>query len=119
MPSKQLIEESKKKLLDEQKRIKTVLGHEDIKDGKGEFPGEYKPKFDELGSEEGDNASEVENFGNQLGVTQSLESKLLKIESALQRIEAGTFGQCEMGDQIEEARLAVEPSATTCMKHSK
>jgi hypothetical protein len=42
-----------------------------------------KPKFDELGNEEGENASEVENFGNQLAVTEELESQLKKIEWAL------------------------------------
>jgi RNA polymerase-binding transcription factor DksA len=119
MITKEFIEENKKKLLDEQQRIKTILNHEDTKDGAGEFPGEYKPKFDELGSEEGENASEVENFGNQLGVTQSLEAKLSKIDIALKKIADGTYGKCEMGDEIEEARLAVEPSAETCIKHSK
>ena len=119
MISKELIEENKKKLETERRRLKTILGHEDIKDGKGEFPGEYKPKFDELGNEEGENASEVENFSNQLGVTIDLEAKLTKVEKALQKISDGTYGKCEMGDEIEEARLAAEPSAETCMKHAK
>jgi DnaK suppressor protein len=119
MISKELIEESKTKLLDEQKRIKTVLGHEDIKDGAGEFPGEYKPKFDELGNEEGENASEVENFGNQLGVTESLEEQLKNIEAALERITNGTYGTCAEGDEIEEARLRANPAATTCINHAK
>ena len=119
MISQELIEQNKKKLLEEKKRLKTVLGHEDIKDGKGEFPGDYKPRFDELGNEDGDNASEVENFGNQLGVTQSLESKLSKIEAALEKISNGTYGKCEMGDEIEEARLMAEPTAATCIQHAK
>jgi hypothetical protein len=63
------------------------LDHEDIKDGSGEFPGDYKPKFDELGNEEGENASEVENFGNQLAVTENLESQLKKIEWALAKLK--------------------------------
>jgi len=117
--NQQLAEENKKKLLEEQKRIKQVLGHEDTKDGKGEFPGEYKPKYDELGNEEGENASEVENFGNQLGVTESLEAQLTKVEQALVRIENGTYGQCAMGDEIEEERLRAFPAADTCMKHAK
>jgi RNA polymerase-binding transcription factor DksA len=118
MISKELIEENKKKLLAEQKRIKTVLEREDIKDGPGEFPGEFKPKFDELGNEEGENASEVENFGNQLAVTEQLESQLKKIEWALARIENGTYGICAEGDEIEEERLRALPSAETCIKHA-
>ncbi len=119
MISKDLIEENKRKLLEEQKRIKTVLDHGDIKDGSGEFPGDYKPKYDEMGREDGENASEVENFQNQLSVTHDLELKLKKIESALARIEDGSYGKCAMGDEIEEARLKAEPSAETCIKHAK
>lgn len=119
MISKELIEENKKKLLDEQKRIKQVLDHENIKDGKGEFPGDYKPKFDELGNEEGENASEVENFQNQLSVTEDLESQLKKVEWALARIESGAYGRCSEGDEIEEDRLRALPTAETCIKHAQ
>ena len=117
--NQQLIDENKTKLLDEQKRLKAILGRENITDGKGEFPGDYKPKFDELGSEEGENASEVENFGNQLAVTEDLESQLKKIEWALARIENGTYGKCPEGDDIEEERLRALPTAETCIKHAK
>lgn len=119
MISQELIAENKKRLLAEQKRIKAVLNHEDEKDGKGEFPGDYKPKFDELGNEEGENASEVENFGNQLAVTEELESHLKKVEWALARIEDGTYGKCSEGDDIEEDRLRALPTAETCMKHAQ
>jgi RNA polymerase-binding transcription factor DksA len=119
MISQELIEENKKKLLEEKKRITTVLKHEDIKDGSGEFPGDYKPKFDELGSEDGENASEVENFQNQLSITKDLEDKLAKINSALAKIEDGTYGTCIGGDEIDEARLRAEPSAETCIEHAK
>jgi RNA polymerase-binding transcription factor DksA len=119
MISKELIEENKKKLLDEQKRLRAILDKEDIKDGPGEFPGEYKPKFDELGNEENENASEVENYQNQLSVTKDLEDRLNKVEAALKRIEEGTYGKCTEGDEIDEARLRAEPAAATCIAHSK
>lgn len=119
MISKELIDENKKKLETERVRLKTVLGHEDIKDGAGEFPGEYKPKYDELGNEEGENASEVENFGNQLGVTGNLEERLSKVEAALAKIADGTYGQCVEGDEIDENRLRANPAADTCIQHAK
>jgi RNA polymerase-binding transcription factor DksA len=106
-------------LLEQQKRIRAVLGREDVHDGKGEFPGEFKPKFDELGNEEGENASEVENFSNQLGVTEDLEARLTSVEAALMRIENGTYGKCKEGDEIEEERLRALPDADTCLKHAK
>jgi DnaK suppressor protein len=45
------------------------------------------------------------------------ESKLIrKIRSALERIEAGTFGICEMcGEEIDLKRLAVRPVTTYCI----
>jgi RNA polymerase-binding transcription factor DksA len=117
--NQEFIEECKGKLLAEQKRIRAILGREDKFDGKGEFPGEYQPKFTEVGSEDGENASEVEQFANDLSVTADLEEKLTKIEAALKRITDGTYGQCAMGDEIEEARLRAVPEAETCINHAK
>jgi RNA polymerase-binding transcription factor DksA len=118
MISQNLIEENKRKLLDEQKRLLGILNREDIKDGKGEFPGDFRPKFEELGNEDAENASEVENFGNQLSVTLDLEARLKKVENALERIKNGTYGKCIEGDEIDEARLRAEPAAETCIKHA-
>jgi RNA polymerase-binding transcription factor DksA len=113
-----LLEENKAKLESERKRIRTVLGHEATLDGDGEFPGEFKPKFQEIGREDGENASEVEQFANNLGETNILEDQLKKIEAALARIADGTYGKCKEGDDIEEDRLRALPEADTCMKHS-
>jgi DnaK suppressor protein len=42
--------------------------------------------------------------------------ELEAVEAALQRIEAGTYGQCaDCGVQIPPARLAVAPEATRCI----
>ncbi|MBX4188200.1 MAG: hypothetical protein KW793_03650 [Candidatus Doudnabacteria bacterium] len=116
--NEQLIEENKAKLESELKRLRGVLGREAAQDGAGEFPGEYKPRFQEVGREEGENASEVEQFANTLGETHVLEESLQKVEAALKRIDDGTYGKCKMGDDIEEERLRVLPEAETCMKHS-
>jgi DnaK suppressor protein len=45
------------------------------------------------------------------------ERKLLnKIREALERIDSGTFGICEMcGEEIGEARLKVRPVTTLCI----
>src|SRR5579864_5126501 len=117
MISKELVEINYKKLLDEQKRLMTMLNRDDVAD-QG-IPGGFKPKFSDVGSEEGENASEVEQFGNNLSVTEELDHKLIKVNDALKRIEDGTYGKCKMGDEIEELRLAAEPSADTCLKHAK
>jgi RNA polymerase-binding transcription factor DksA len=106
-----LIQENKEKLEAERDRLRTVLGHGNEHDGEGEFPGEFKPQFTEAGREEGENASEVEQFANDLGVTNALEEKLKRVENALQRIEDGKYGINEDGTEMDPARLRALPEA--------
>ena len=116
--NKQLLEENKHKLLDEQKRIQTILKRDTTIDS--EIPGGHKPKFNEVGNEQGENASEVEQFGNDLSVTEDLDNRLKQIEGALQRLEDGSYGKCLVGgEEIEEGRLRAEPAADTCVVHAK
>ena len=115
----QLLEENKIKLIAEQARLKKILGLEGKYDGNGEFPGEYKPKFQELGDDEGENALEVQEYETSLGVTRDMEIKLTKVEAALKRIAEGTYTVCRFGDEIEEDRLNALPEADTCIKHAE
>ncbi len=59
-----------------------------------------------------------EDYEENSALTETLASKLKDVENALAKIENGTYGICEVsGEQIEEARLAVNPSARTCSMH--
>lgn len=115
--NKTLLQENKAKLIEEQAKLKTMLGHDTVADQ--EFPGGHKPQFMEAGTEQGENASEVEQFANDLSVSSDLESRLKKVEAALARMADGTYGTCIMGEPIEEARLRAEPAADTCVAHAK
>ena len=45
---------------------------------------------------------------------------LIYVENALNHIENGTYGECEVcGEPIEEQRLQALPYATLCMDHAK
>lgn len=45
---------------------------------------------------------------------------LIYVENALNRIENGTYGECEVcGEDIEVKRLEALPYATLCMDHAK
>lgn len=51
---------------------------------------------------------------------QKAESKIKSIESALQRMEQGTYGLCEKCSQaIDPERLEILPEATLCVKCAK
>lgn len=113
-----LIQTNKQKLLDEQKKLLRLLKRDTNPDGKGEFPGDFKPTWEERGSEESESAQEVEAYASNLGVTFDLEKRLKKVNGALERIENGTYGKCKFGDDIEKPRLAAEPAAEVCMKHA-
>tara|TARA_R110000868_G_scaffold315755_1_gene576646 strand:+ start:6595 stop:6906 length:312 start_codon:yes stop_codon:yes gene_type:complete len=50
-----------------------------------------------------------------LGTKRNIELALTQIETALKRIELGTYGEClECGDKIDDKRLKARPEATIC-----
>ena len=69
-------------------------------------------------AEEGDRAEGIENFENNNAVLFQLETRLKEVNAALEKIEDGTYGICEVsGEPIEEDRLEANPAATTCKTH--
>ena len=49
----------------------------------------------------------------------STSEQIARLQSALERIDAGTYGVCEVcGQPIPEARLEVRPDATRCVLHA-
>jgi len=52
-----------------------------------------------------------------LGLSERERDVLRQIDEALDRLEEGTYGECEAcGEEIGEARLAVLPYATLCVE---
>jgi DnaK suppressor protein len=63
-----------------------------------------------------DAASDYESLVTNLDLADRTSKYLNHIESALKRIEAGTFGVCKVcGKLIPRARLDVVPTATKCV----
>ncbi len=61
----------------------------------------------------------TENFEQEftLGLLENEEETLRKVEASLERIEDGTYGDCEeCGAKIPQARLEAIPYATLCVK---
>jgi DnaK suppressor protein len=61
----------------------------------------------------------TENFDQEftLGLLENEEETLRKIETSLERIEDGTYGDCEgCGAKIPKARLEAIPYAVLCVK---
>ena len=60
---------------------------------------------------------DVEGFDEQVIFAQNEEQLLEDVEAALERIEAGTYGNCELcGQEIPGERLDALPQAATCIQ---
>lgn len=78
--------------------------------------GDFSTNFSEIGTDEDDNASEVEEYTDNLAIETTLEKQLKEILEALGKMEAGTYGKCENCDaEIPVERLQAYPAAKTCM----
>lgn len=63
-------------------------------------------------------ADRMETYEENTGILKQLEIRYNEIKNAIQRIEDGTYGVCEVGgEQIEEDRLKANPAARTCKQH--
>lgn len=63
-------------------------------------------------------ADTVEEWNERRATLAQLETRYNNIKRALQKIEAGTYGVCEIsGEAIETDRLDANPAARTCLHH--
>lgn len=113
--NKETLEKIKEKLFKEREEIRTQLSSfakEDVSQ-KDNFHTEF-PKY---GDKEDDNATEVATFQDNLSLEKKLEQTLAEINQALENMEKGEYGICKKcGHPIEEKRLEIMPTATTCIK---
>lgn len=69
-------------------------------------------------AEKNEAADKIEEFEANRGITENLEARWKEIKHALEKMERGTYGICEVsGEPIEEERLLANPAARTCTKH--
>lgn len=108
----------KKRLLDELQRVENELknlGWQDPETGDWEATG---GDIDHSATESDELADRQEEYGENRAEIDEIEIHWRNIKRALRKIEEGTFGICEIsGDEIEEDRLEVSPSARTCKAH--
>ena len=69
-------------------------------------------------ADENEVADKLEELEENTGIVNSLEKQLNEVNAALDRIEKGTYGTCEIcGKPIEAERLEANPSARISIKH--
>ena len=78
-----------------------------------------KPEFNAQTSDENEMADVFEEFETDASIEAALEAKLNDVKAALKRIDAGTFGICEIDQKpIDPERLEASPSSRFCVKHT-
>lgn len=69
-------------------------------------------------ADENETADKIEEFETNTAILKDLEIRFNDIKTALEKIEKGTYGFCEIsGAPIEEDRLQANPAARTCKAH--
>jgi RNA polymerase-binding transcription factor DksA len=78
--------------------------------------GNYETKFENIGTDPDDNATEVEEYVDNLALEDNLEKQLRDVNDALAKMEKGMYGVCEKtGEEIALDRLRAYPSARTAL----
>lgn len=74
--------------------------------------------LDVVNPDPNDVADRTEEYDERRATLATLEGRYNDVKRALQKIEDGTYGVCEVsGEPIEEDRLAANPAARTCKEH--
>lgn len=74
--------------------------------------------FDINSADDTELGDKIEEMEEQNAVQNQLENRLVDIKRALEKMDMGTYGICEIsGEAIEEARLDANPAARTSIAH--
>ncbi len=110
---KERVQHFKEKLLTEKSLLEAELSSLGKQDAHGDWSATPSAHTDV--GDEGDEAGLIEDFDSKIARLGSLEQRYQQITSALERIDAGTYGRClKSGELIEEDRLEANPAAETC-----
>lgn len=84
-------------------------------------PGDWEATVDDSdidSADENEVADKIEEYEEHSAILKQLEKQYNEVKKALDRIEKGTFGICEVDNKpIEKGRLEANTSATICAKH--
>jgi len=110
---KEKIEQFKEKLLAEKARLESELST--IGRINPDNPNDWEAVPTDVNQREADpnkRADNIEDYENNTAILKELETQLLDVKDALQRIEEGVYGKDEKtGEPINEGRLNANPAA--------
>lgn len=109
----------KQKLQEELRTVETELKTVGQKNAQGDWEASEKEMdVSAATADPNEAADKIEEYNEHRAILEGLEGRYNDIKAALQKIEEGTYGVCEVsGEHIEEDRLEVNPAARTCKAH--
>ncbi len=109
---KSLLEAEKTRISEELKNITVQVGS-----GEGNIDAVQLETGEDTGDRE-DVAEAIESYEDNESAVVALRTELNEVNRALEKIENGAYGTCEVCvAPIEEDRLNADPSARTCKEH--
>lgn len=82
---------------------------------------DWVPRADKMSTDSADRSEVADTFESleeNTAILADLELRYNSIKAALERIDAGRYGTCEVcKKEIETDRLRANPAATTCKEH--
>jgi DnaK suppressor protein len=108
-------DQARTELLDERRRFEQVARSATTEQSEREteqagLPGQHAP----------DQGVDTADWLDDQGMRADAERQLEEIDAALARIDAGTWGTCEVcGRQIDAERLEARPRAVRCLEHQE
>jgi len=116
--NKDTLEKIGKSLQQEEERLVSELSNFARQDSN--IAGNFRSEFPDFGEDEDENAAEVAEYSDRLSIEHTLEKQLADVRKALSSIQKGTYGTCKhCGNPIEEARLLIRPTSTSCVSCKK
>jgi len=117
--SSEKIEYFKGKLLEEKAALEKELGKIGRINPENPKDWEALPEKEEhVKSDRNEAADSIEGYEENTAILKQLEIRFNEVIEALNRIEKGVYGVCEVsGEDIEEDRLEANPAARTCKAH--
>jgi RNA polymerase-binding protein DksA len=114
------LEEARNNLEEERQRLLTArsdLESEIVQESAG---GEDGAELSSVDQHPADQATETFEKEKDISILESTDEQLDDIKRAFARIEAGSYGSCEVcGRPIGDERLRAKPSARLCIDHQR
>jgi RNA polymerase-binding transcription factor DksA len=108
----------KARLEEEKNKLESELASVGRKNPSNPNDWEAVPQETSPEADPNDVATKIEGYEDNTAVLKELETRYNDVKDALAKIDAGTYGTCEVsGEAIEEDRLNADPAARTCKAH--